>query len=81
MPCGYTINSCFPGRAPLDWNIKGAGLTDRTIEEFNLGFAPDTWNFLTGKLRQKRASMELAEEMQPGGARRMSIIMTGFAKG
>ena len=42
--------------------LKNRGLTDKSIEEFRLGFAPDSWSFLTDKLKQKRASMELAEK-------------------
>ncbi len=40
------------GRAGLDY-LRGRGLSDRTIRRFGLGFAPDRWDALRNRLREK----------------------------
>jgi DNA primase len=50
------------GREALAY-LKRRGLKPETIEAFALGYAPDSWDGLSGRLRQKRASMEKAVEL------------------
>ena len=50
------------GRAALDYLLR-RGLTRETIELFAIGYAPDSWDGLAGRLRQKRASLEKAVEL------------------
>lgn len=50
------------GRAALDY-LERRGLKRETIEIFSLGYAPDAWDGLAGRLRQKRASLDKAVEL------------------
>ncbi len=47
------------GKAAHGYALK-RGLTEESIKEFKLGYAPDSWNFLTGQLSAKDVSLELA---------------------
>ena len=38
------------------------GVSKESIEEFQLGFAPELWDFLLKKLMQKKAQLKLAEQ-------------------
>ena len=38
------------------------GVSKESIEEFQLGFAPELWDFLLQKLMQKKAQLKLAEQ-------------------
>ncbi len=50
------------GQAALDYLTK-RGVQPETIERFSLGYAPDSWDGLAGRLRQKRASLDKAVEL------------------
>ncbi|HOW45855.1 MAG TPA: DNA primase [Candidatus Aminicenantes bacterium] len=57
-----SLNSPGEGRAALDYLLR-RGLTRETIELFAIGYAPDSWDGLAGRLRQKRAPLEKAVEL------------------
>lgn len=42
--------------------LKKRGLADETVANFRLGYAPDSWDFLTGRLKQKGYSSEEIEK-------------------
>ena len=42
--------------------IKGRGLTMESINDFGVGYAPASWEFLTTSLRKKRVNLSLAEK-------------------
>lgn len=48
------------GKAGLDY-LRGRGLSDRTIRRFGLGFAPDRWDALKSRLREKGFSEQEME--------------------
>ncbi len=50
------------GRAALDY-LGRRGLKRETIELFSLGYAPDSWDGLAGRLRRKRAPLDKALEL------------------
>ena len=50
--------------------LAGRGLSDATIESFEIGFAPDAWDTLAGRLRAKGASLEKASEIGLVAARK-----------
>ncbi len=50
------------GRTALRY-LKKRGLQPETIERFSLGYAPNAWDGLAGRLRQKKASLEKAVEL------------------
>jgi DNA primase len=43
--------------------LKNRGLKQDTIELFSLGYAPNSWDGLSGRLRQKRAALGKAVEL------------------
>ena len=43
--------------------LKRRGLTQETIELFSLGYAPNSWDGLSGRIRQKRAALDKAVEL------------------
>ena len=43
--------------------LKKRGLTQETMEMFSLGYAPNSWDGLSERLRQKRAAMDKAVEL------------------
>ncbi len=45
------------GRKGLDYLIN-RGLSMETVENFQLGYAPDSWNFLTSRLMKHKMNME-----------------------
>ncbi len=47
------------GKQAHEYALK-RGLTEESIKEFKLGYAPDSWNFLTGQLSAKDVSLELS---------------------
>jgi DNA primase len=50
------------GKAALDY-LSQRGINRETIEQFSLGFAPNAWDGLAGRLRQKRAPLDKAVEL------------------
>jgi DNA primase len=40
--------------------IRNRGVTEEAINDFRLGFAPDTWDFLTSRLRSVKADLDKA---------------------
>ncbi len=50
------------GKAALDY-LTQRGLTRETIEQFSMGFAPNSWEGLAGRLRQKKAPLDKALEL------------------
>lgn len=60
------------GKKALEY-LKGRGLTDKTIEDFNLGYAPNSWESLTSFLKKRGFKIEeivevgLAVSSQKGG--------------
>ena len=57
-----SLSSGSEGKAALDY-LKQRGLQPETIERFSLGYAPNSWDGLASRLRQKKASLEKAVEM------------------
>ncbi len=57
-----SLFSSAEGKAALDY-LARRGLTRETIELFSLGFAPDAWDGLAGRLRRKRAPLDKAVEL------------------
>ncbi|MDD8013838.1 MAG: DNA primase [Acidobacteriota bacterium] len=43
--------------------LKKRGLTRETVETFSIGYAPNSWDGLAGRLRQKKAPLEKAVEL------------------
>jgi DNA primase len=43
--------------------LKKRGLQKQTVEQFSMGYAPNSWDGLAGRLRQKKASLEKAIEL------------------
>jgi DNA primase len=43
--------------------LAGRGMSAETIEAFEIGFAPDAWDTLTGKLRAQGISLDKAQEI------------------
>ncbi len=52
------------GQPALDY-LRGRGFKDSTIETFQLGFAPDSWDALTRQLAQKRQIRD--EDLEAAG--------------
>lgn len=50
------------GRAAREYAL-GRGVKVESIKEFKMGFAPDSWNFLTEKLNAKSVSLPQAVEL------------------
>ncbi len=50
------------GKAALDY-LTGRGINKDTIEAFSMGYAPNTWDGLAGRLRQKKAPLDKAVEL------------------
>ncbi len=57
-----SLFSSGEGKAALDY-LGRRGLKRETIELFSLGYAPNSWDGLGGRLRQKRAPLEKALEL------------------
>jgi len=61
------------GRQGLDY-LRGRGLSDRTIDDFRLGFAPDSREGLLGTLKREGVPVDKLVEaglvIQPGDSRR-----------
>ena len=57
-----SLNSPGEGKAALDYLSK-RGISRDTIERFSMGFAPNSWDGLAGRLRQKRAPLDKAVEL------------------
>jgi DNA primase len=43
--------------------LKKRGLQKQTVEQFSMGYAPNSWDGLASRLRQKKASLEKAIEL------------------
>ncbi len=50
------------GKAALDY-LTRRGISKDTIEAFSMGYAPNSWDGLTGRLRQKKAPLDKAVEL------------------
>ena len=50
------------GRAAREY-VTGRGVRGESIKEFKIGFAPDSWNYLAGKLESKNVSLPQAAEL------------------
>jgi DNA primase len=50
------------GRAALEY-VQKRGVSDESVSDFNLGFAPDSWHFLSDRLSKKGVSLPLAAEL------------------
>ncbi|MBN2199871.1 MAG: DNA primase [Candidatus Aminicenantes bacterium] len=57
-----SLHGASEGKEALSY-LRQRGLTMETIERFSLGYAPDSWDALSGSLRQKRASLDKAVEL------------------
>jgi len=57
-----SLTSSVAGKAALDY-LGRRGLSRGTIDLFSIGYAPDSWDGLAGRLRQKRASLDKAVEL------------------
>ena len=53
----YILTEHKLGKNALEY-LKGRGVTDATIEEFNLGYAPNSWDSLTKFLKKRDFSTE-----------------------
>lgn len=42
--------------------IMDRGLTEESLKEFDVGYAPESWNFLTSSLTRKNIDLKLAEQ-------------------
>lgn len=51
----------LPETAPVKAYLKKRRLTPEIIEEFELGWAPDSWNFMVGHLAQHKHPVNLGE--------------------
>jgi len=50
------------GKAAQDY-LKKRGLQKQTLEQFSIGYAPNSWDGLASQLRQKKASTDKAVEL------------------
>lgn len=55
----YLLSS--QGGSALQYLI-GRGISEDSIKQFEIGFAPDSWNFLTDKLNQQSYDLTVAEK-------------------
>ncbi len=56
------------GKLGLDYIIN-RGVTEERIKEFKIGFAPDSWNYLTNQLNRKNLSLDLSFEIGLTGSK------------
>lgn len=47
------------GRQAMEY-LRKRGISEQTIEEFQLGYAPDSWNFVTDKLHSRGFDLSMA---------------------
>lgn len=58
----YARNLNSPaGKTAQDY-LKARGITQETVKQFRLGFAPDTWRSLTDYLEENGLSLKMAEQ-------------------
>lgn len=50
------------GQNALDY-LSGRGVPDEAITRYTLGYAPDSWDFLTSRLKSHGADLEIAVEL------------------
>ncbi|MFC1671024.1 DNA primase [Spirochaetota bacterium] len=50
------------GTKGLKYLLK-RGVSEKSIEEFDIGFAPESWDFVTKSLIKKKADLQLAEKI------------------
>jgi DNA primase len=68
----YRAALAVPGN-PAAAYLESRGLDAATIERFGIGFAPDSWDFLTSRLREEKIEPQMGEqagllaERQSGG--------------
>ncbi|QQE73069.1 DNA primase [Brevibacillus composti] len=53
----YVLTETPYGQEAMKYLVK-RGLTRQTIEEFQIGFAPDSWNFVTSFLQNRKFSLD-----------------------
>ncbi len=69
----HQLNNTPAGKLALDYLRQQRGLTDATIEAFDLGYAPDSWDATSNYLRSKGYSDEdlqavgMVNERESGG--------------
>jgi len=49
------------GKTAMEY-LRGRGVSDEAIKEFRLGYAPDSWQYLTDNLRKHNIPLEVAEK-------------------
>ncbi len=54
----YLLTEHKLGKKPLEY-LKNRGLTDETIKQFNLGYAPQNWEILVSFLRKRGFDMKV----------------------
>lgn len=57
----YLLNNTTHGQAAKAY-LRSRGLSDRLIDEFSIGFAPDSWDTLTRFLQSRKFDLELMEK-------------------
>jgi DNA primase len=57
-----SLSAGSEGKAAQDY-LRNRGLSPETIDLFSLGYAPNSWEGLTGHLRQKKAPLDKAVEL------------------
>lgn len=62
-----------PGKAALDYLLE-RGLTEETLKEYRVGFAPDAWVFLTEKVKGQGYSRESADKSGLFGKGKQGVI-------
>ena len=50
------------GNIGIDY-VRKRGINENSIEQFNIGFAPDSWDVLTGSLTKRNIDLQLAEKI------------------
>lgn len=61
------------GKPALDY-LLGRGLTQETLDEFNVGFAPDNWEFLTNKVKGQGYSRESVDKSGLFGKGKQGVV-------
>jgi len=62
-----------PGKTALDYLLK-RGLTEETLKEYRVGFAPDAWEFLTEKVKGQGYSRESVDKSGLFGKGKQGVV-------
>ena len=62
-----------PGKAALDYLLE-RGLTEETLKEYRVGFAPDAWEFLTEKVKGQGYSRESVNKSGLFGKGKQGVV-------